>query len=79
MEYYGATSFRLSVCYALQQAAAMKAEAAGAIRRIEMDTSALDTRAELLAPKFQALEEGRTALDLARKEGGWNPVDSSTM
>lgn len=47
----------------------MNAEAAEAMRRIEVERSELNTRAELLAPKFQALEERRSALELGCKEG----------
>lgn len=54
----------------------MKAEATDTMRRIEVEKSELNTRAELLAPKFQALEERRTALELARKEGEQIPYSS---
>lgn len=54
----------------------MKAEAAEAMRKIEVERSELNTRAELLAPKFQALEERQTTLELARKEGEQTSYDS---
>lgn len=40
-----------------------------ACRRAEAEKSALDTRATLLAPQFRALDEGRAALEGARRDG----------
>lgn len=43
-----------------------------ACRRAEAEKSALDTRATLLAPQFRALDEGRAALEGARRDGELN-------
>lgn len=51
------------------QAAALKAEATEACRRLEAEKAALDTRVALLAPQFLGLEEGRSAVESIRREG----------
>lgn len=45
------------------------AEATESKRRLEAETSALGMRAALLAPQFVALEEGKTWLEEARRQG----------
>lgn len=57
--------------FPLVQAEAARSEVAASRNRVEAERSALDSRAALLAPQFRALEEGRSLLEDARREG-WN-------